>query len=153
MNTKVILVQDVMNLGEEGDIKEVKRGYARNYLIPKKLAIPYNKNNVKLIEARKTLIEQKKEEKRKAALGLKERLESLELKIIMPMGENGRLFGSVTNSIIADELQKLGITVEKKKIEIPDHTIKAQGNYKVRVRLYDNQEALLKVLVNPKQDS
>jgi len=153
MNTKVILIQDVKDLGEEGDVKEVKRGYARNYLIPKKLAVPFTKGNLKLIEARRAIIEQKKEEKRQAALGLKERLESLSLKIVMPMGENGRLFGSVTNAIIADELQKLGISIEKKKIEIPEHSIKAQGTYKVKVKLYDNQEAVLKVLVNPKEEA
>lgn len=153
MNTKVILIQDVKDLGEEGDVKEVKRGYARNYLMPKKLAVPYTKGNLKLIEARRAIIEQKKEEKRQAALGLKERLESLSLKIVMPMGENGRLFGSVTSAIIADELQKLGISVEKKKIEIPEHAIKTQGTYKVRVKLYDNQEGVLKVLVNPKEEA
>jgi large subunit ribosomal protein L9 len=153
MNTKVILIQDVKDLGEEGDVKEVKRGYARNYLIPKKLAVPFTKGNLKLIEARRAIIEQKKEEKRQAALGLKERLESLSLKIVMPMGENGRLFGSVTNAIIADELQKQGISIEKKKIEIPEHSIKAQGTYKVKVKLYDNQEAVLKVLVNPKEEA
>ncbi len=153
MNTKVILIQDVKDLGEEGDIKEVKRGYARNYLLPKKLAVPFTKSNLKLMEARRAIIEKKKEEKRQAALGLKERIESINLKIVMPMGENGRLFGSVNNAIIADELQKLGISIERKKIEIPEHTIKAQGTYKVKVKLYDNQEATLKVLVNPKEDS
>lgn len=153
MNTKVILIQDVKDLGEEGDVKEVKRGYARNYLIPKKLAVPFTKGNLKLIEARRAIIEQKKEEKRQSALGLKERLESLSLKIVMPMGENGRLFGSVTNAIIAEELQKIGISIEKKKIEIPEHSIKAQGTYKVKVKLYDNQEAVLKVLVNPKEEA
>ncbi|GAB4366941.1 MAG: hypothetical protein Kow009_03770 [Spirochaetales bacterium] len=153
MNTKVILMQDVKDLGEEGDIKEVKRGYARNYLIPKRLAVPYTKGNLKLIESRRAIIEKRKEEKRQAALGLKERLETLELKIVMPMGENGRLFGSVTNGVIAEELEKLGISIEKKKIEIPEHTIKAQGTYKVKVRLYDNQEATLKVLVNPKEEA
>jgi large subunit ribosomal protein L9 len=153
MNTKVILIQDVKNLGEEGDIKEVKRGYARNYLIPKALVVPYTKGNLKLIEARRSIIEKRKEEKRQEAQGLKERLESLNLKIMMPMGENGRLFGSVTNAILADELQKLGISIEKKKIEIPDHTIKAQGTYKVKVKLYDNQEAVLKVMVNPKEET
>lgn len=153
MNTKVILIQDVKDLGEEGDVKEVKLGFARNYLIPKKFAVPFTKGNLKLIEARRAIIEQKKEEKRQAALGLKERIETLSLKIVMPMGENGRLFGSVTSAIIEDELQKLGISVEKKKIEIPEHAIKAQGTYKVRVKLYDNQEAVLKVLVNPKEET
>jgi large subunit ribosomal protein L9 len=151
MNTKVILMQDVKNLGEEGDIKEVARGYARNFLFPRKLVVPYNKGNATMIEGRRAIIEKKKEEKRQAALGLKERLEAAALKIVMPMGDNGKLFGSVTSAAIADELQKAGITVERKRIEIPDHTIKNQGNYKVKVRLYENQEAVLTVAVNPKE--
>ncbi|MDR1933178.1 MAG: 50S ribosomal protein L9 [Spirochaetales bacterium] len=152
MNTKVILVTDVKNLGEEGDIREVARGYARNYLLPGKFVVPYNKGNLALIEGRRAAIEKKKEEKRQQALGLKERIEGTFLKIVMPMGENGRLFGSVTNATIADELGRTGITVERKRVEVPDHTIKSQGNYKVKVRLYENQEAILTVAVNPKEE-
>jgi large subunit ribosomal protein L9 len=152
MNTKVILVTDVKNLGEEGDIKEVARGYARNYLFPRKFVVPYNKGNLAMIEGRRAAIEKKKEEKRGAAQGLKERIEGALLKIVMPMGDNGKLFGSVTSSTLADELGKAGISVERKRIEIPGHTIKTQGNYKVKVRLYENQEALLSVAVNPKEE-
>ncbi len=151
MNTKVILIQDVKNLGEEGDIKDVAKGYARNFLLPKKLVMPYNKTNLAFIESRRAIIEKKKEEKRNQALGLKGQIEAVNLKIVMPMGDNGKLFGSVNNSTIADELQKLGIVIEKKKIEVPEHSLKAQGNYKVKIRLYDNQEAVLSVAVNPKE--
>ncbi|MDR3201011.1 MAG: 50S ribosomal protein L9 [Spirochaetales bacterium] len=151
MDTKVILVTDVKNLGEEGDVKEVARGYARNYLFPRKFVVPYNKGNLAMIESRRAVIEKKKEEKRKQALGLKEQIEETVLKIVMPMGDNGKLFGSVTNATISDELGKAGITVERKRVEVPDHTIKSQGNYKVRVRLYENQEAILSVAVNPKE--
>jgi large subunit ribosomal protein L9 len=151
MNTKVILVTDVKNLGEEGDVKEVARGYARNYLLPRKFVVPYNKGNLTMIEGRRAVIEKKKEEKRGAALGLKERLEAITVKIVMPMGDNGKLFGSVTNAAIADELGKMGIAVERKRVEVPGHTIKSQGNYKVKVRLYENQEAVLNVAVNPKE--
>jgi large subunit ribosomal protein L9 len=150
MNTKVILVTDVKNLGEEGDIKEVARGYARNYLLPRKFVVPYNRSNLAMIEGRRAVIEKKKEEKRGEAQGLRERIEGVPLKIIMPMGDNGRLFGSVTNATIAEELGKAGLSVERKRIEIPGRTIKSQGNYKVKIRLYENQEALLSVAVNPK---
>ncbi len=152
MHTKVILVQDVKNLGEEGDIKEVARGYARNFLFPKNLVVSHTKGNLAMLEARRAVIEKRKEEKRSHALGVKEQIEATPVRIIMPMGDNGRLFGSVTNATIADELQKAGIIVERKKIEVPDHTIKAQGNYKVKIRLYDNQEAILSVAVNPKEN-
>ena len=151
MNTKVILVQDVKNLGEEGDIKDVARGYARNYLFPKKLVVTHTKGNLAMLEARRAIIEKRREEKRSHALGIKGQIEANTMKIVMPMGDNGKLFGSVTNATIADELQKTGIVIERKKIEIPDHSIKAQGNYKVKIRLYDNQEAILTVAVNPKE--
>ncbi|MDR1179479.1 MAG: 50S ribosomal protein L9, partial [Spirochaetales bacterium] len=145
MNTKVILVTDVKNLGEEGDVKEVARGYARNYLLPRKFVVSYNKGNLAIIEGRRAVINKKKEEKRTAALGLKERIEALTLKIIMPMGDNGKLFGSVTGAAIADELGKTGIIIERKRVEVPGHTIKTQGNYRIKVRLYENQEAFLNV--------
>jgi large subunit ribosomal protein L9 len=153
MNAKVILVKDVMNLGEEGDVKDVARGYARNFLFPRKMVVPYTKANLAMLESRRAIIDKKKEEKRNHASGIKEQIEAATVTIIMPMGDNGRLFGSVTNAMISDELQKIGLIIERKKIEIPDHTIKVQGNYKVKIRLYDNQEAILMVAVNPKAGS
>jgi len=144
---KVILNQDVPNLGEEGEVREVTNGYGRNYLIPKKLAVPYNKSSVAVFESRKSAIEKRKEEKRKQALGLKERLESEEIIMQMPAGESGKLFGSVTNATIMEELEKRGVSIEKKRIEVPEHTIKQTGNYTIKVRLYDNESAEVKVSV------
>ena len=149
MNTKVILLTDVKNLGEEGDIREVARGYARNYLLPRKFVVPYNKGNLAMIESRRAAIEKKKEEKRAQSSGLKEQIESNVMKIVMPMGDNGKLFGSVTGATIAEELGKAGMIIERKRIEVPGSTIKTMGNYKVKVRLYENQEAILTVAVNP----
>lgn len=148
---KVILNADVPNLGEEGDVREVKRGYARNFLVPRNMAMPYNKQSMALIESRRALIEKRKEEKRAQAQGLKERIEAEALNLKMPAGENGRLFGAVTSATVAEELAKLGITVERKRIEIPEHTIKASGNHRVHVKLYGNEEAVLRVLVNQQQ--
>jgi large subunit ribosomal protein L9 len=144
---KVILNQDVLGLGEEGDIKEVARGYARNYLLPMKYAVANTKNNLVILERKRATIEKRKEEKRRDALGLKERLETEELKFLVPAGENGKLFGSVSNVLVAQELEKRGYQIERKRIEIPDHTIRNVGTYKVRVRLYEKEEAMVKLVV------
>jgi large subunit ribosomal protein L9 len=82
-------------------------------------------------------------------MSVKERLETEPLEILMPAGENGRLFGSVTSATIAENLEKSGIDVERKQIDIPGKTIKSVGTTKIRVRLYDNQEAELLVEVKP----
>jgi len=92
-------------------------------------------------------IERRRDEKRTEALGLKERLEAEELKFSMPAGENGKLFGSVNNATLAAELDKRGYQIEKKRIEVPEHAIRATGTFKARVRLYDKEEAVLKVVV------
>jgi large subunit ribosomal protein L9 len=144
---KVILNKDVLGLGEEGDIKEVATGYARNFLLPNALALPHTKANLASLERRRGAIDRRREEKRTEALGLKERLEAEELKFAMPAGENGKLFGSVNNATLAAELEKRGYQIEKKRIEVPEHAIRATGTYKARVRLYDKEEAVLKVVV------
>jgi len=145
---KIILNQDVANLGEEGDVKSVANGYGRNYLIPQGMAVPYTKKYINIFAQKKDLITKKKEEKKQQALGLKEKIESLEgLSIAMPAGESGKLFGSVNNSVIADALAKEGISVEKKKIEVPENNIKMVGNYNIKVKLYGNQSAMLKITV------
>jgi large subunit ribosomal protein L9 len=144
---KVILKQDLPNVGEEGDICDVARGFARNYLIPRSYAVMYNAQNVSELEGRRKAIEKRKEEKREAARSIKERIDALELVIEVTAGEKGKLFGSVTGNTIAEELEKNGISVEKKRIEIPDGTIKSLGKHTVQVRLYGNQEASLTVIV------
>ena len=119
---KIILNQDIVNLGEEGDIKVVTDGYARNFLFPKKMAVPYNKQNLNMFGQKKLAIEKRKEEKRKEAMGLKERLASEVISVTMPAGEKGKLFGAVTSSTIVEELVKIGLKVEKKRIEIPENS-------------------------------
>jgi large subunit ribosomal protein L9 len=145
--TKVILSQDVYNLGEEGDICEVARGYARNFLIPKALAVPYNRENIAVFESRREAIAKRKEEKRKHALGLKEQLEGAEIVIKMTAGDSGKLFGSVTNTMVVEELKKMGIQVEKKKVDVPSSAIKMVGEYTVKVKLYESELADVKLIV------
>jgi large subunit ribosomal protein L9 len=144
---KVILNQDVIGLGEEGDIKDVADGYARNYLLPKKFAVPHTKAYLATLEHKRASIEKRKEEKRLEAAGLKERLEAEEIRFSVPAGENGKLFGSVSNTNVAVELEKKGFQIEKKRIEIPEHTIRSVGTFKIRIRLYDKEEAVLKLIV------
>lgn len=144
---KVILNKDIPNLGEEGDIKDVARGYARNYLIPKSLVMPYTRDALSILESRREQLTQRREEKQKAALDIKTRLETEPLVLEMPAGERGRLFGSVTTATIVDALAASGISIERKRVEIPEKTIKSVGTTRVRVRLYGDEEAELRVIV------
>ena len=146
---KVILNQDVYNLGEEGDVREVAAGYARNYLIPQGLALSHSRQNVAYFEQRKEAIEKRKQEKREQAKGLRERIESKVLEIEMPAGDTGKLFGSVNSATIAEKLATEGITIERKKIDVPDSSIKMIGDYEVRIRLYGDEVAEIKVQVYP----
>ncbi|MDA3808941.1 MAG: 50S ribosomal protein L9 [Spirochaetaceae bacterium] len=144
---KVILNKDVSSLGEEGEVKVVADGYGRNYLIPKGIAVSYTKANIEIFRQKKNSIEARKESKRKEASSLKEKLVAEEIKFTMPVGDNGRLFGAITSSNIVEELAKSGISVEKKRIEIPEHSIKVVGEYIVKVKLYAGEIADLKVVV------
>ena len=144
---KVILNKDLATLGEEGDIRDVAKGYARNYLFPRGIALPYNPRTVKLFESRKTEINARKEQKRQDAMGLKEKLENLELTITMPAGANGKLYGAVTVQTLADELAKQGFQIERKKIEIAGNSIKSAGKYKATVKLYENSSAEIILII------
>ncbi len=145
---KIILNQDVKNLGEEGDVCIVKDGYARNFLLPQRIALPYNRLNINNFEVKAKSIAARKEQKRKQALGHKERLEKeITIEIIMPSADGGRLFGSVTNATIAEQLAHQGFNIERKRIDVPGRTIKMVGNYTVKIRLYDEQIANMKIVV------
>jgi large subunit ribosomal protein L9 len=144
---KVILNKDLAPLGEEGDVKEVAKGYARNYLFPRNIALPYNERTKAIFEARKDEIEARKAVKRRDASGLKERLEGLSLSVTMPAGANGKLYGAVTSQTVADELAKNGFQIERKKIELPGNTFKSVGKYKFTVKLYENAQAECQITV------
>lgn len=144
---KIILNQDVYNLGEEGDVCVVTNGYARNFLIPQKFASIFNKQNIAVFESRKAAIQKRKEEKRLASAGLKEKIEAITLELKVSSGDTGKLFGSVTNAKIAEELKKSGIVLERKKIELPGHTIKMIGQFVAKIKLYGNESADLKIII------
>jgi large subunit ribosomal protein L9 len=148
---KVILNKDLSPLGEEGDVKDVAKGYARNYLFPRGIAVPYTDKTVKLFESKKEEIEARKAAKRQDASGLREKLEALEVLIIMPAGANGRLYGAVTGQLVSDELSKLGFPTERKRIEIPGNNLKSVGKYKITVKLYESAAAEVTVTVQAQE--
>ena len=150
---KVILNTDIKTLGEEGDVKNVADGYFRNFLRPRRLAVPYNAATVAFFESRKAEIEARKEQKRKDSASLKEKLEALHLEITMPASRNGKLFGAVSAQVISDLLAKNGFEIERKRIEIPGVSIKSVGNYHFSVKLYEAQTAQMIVSVKGEESA
>lgn len=148
---KVILNVDVKALGEEGDVKNVANGYARNYLLPRNLAVPYNEATVLVFEARKAEIEARKEQKRKDSASLKEKLEAAAVEISMPAGANGKLYGAVTTHVVTEALAKLGFEIERKRVELPGLAIKSVGTYKAIIKLYEAQTAEVHIVVKAQE--
>ena len=144
---KIILNQDVVNLGEEGDVVVVKDGYARNYLLPTGAAVLYNKTNAAIFASRAAQIEKRKAEKRAQSASLKEKLDATVVNLVVTAGESGKLFGSITAAMVQEALSKQGIEVERKKIEVATHAIKMVGTYSVVVHLYENEVSHVKLVV------
>lgn len=142
---KIILYKDVQDLGEEGDVKEVADGYARNFLIPKKLAVRYSKTTEVELTQKQQAISRRKEEKAKMAASDKEKIKSLEMEIAVAAGDKGKLFGSITSSAIVDYLNSQGIDIDRKRIEIPSNGLKVLGTHTVTVKLYGGEKASLKI--------
>ena len=149
---KVILNVDVKSLGEEGDVKNVANGYARNFLLPRNLAVPYNETTVALFESRKAEIEARKEQKRKDSASLKEKLESAAIEITMPAGANGKLYGAVTTHVVGDALTKLGFEIERKRIDLMGVAIKTVGTFKASIKLYESQVAEIHFTVKAQEE-
>ncbi|RLD96363.1 MAG: 50S ribosomal protein L9 [Aquificota bacterium] len=131
---KVILKVDVEGVGSAGDIVEVSPGYARNYLIPRGLALAATSRNVKSLEKQKAEIMKKVDKERKRIEALAQRLAQTKVVVTKQAGEKGRLFGSVTTRDIADALAREGIEIDRKKIVL-EETIKTLGSYQVKVKL------------------
>jgi large subunit ribosomal protein L9 len=146
---QIILTENVPNLGSIGDLVKVKDGYARNYLLPRKLAIVATPKSVKQFEHQKRVVAARMEKLLTSAKGLKEKLEGLSLSISRQVGEEDKLFGSVTTKDIAEALEDKGFDVDRKKIVL-DAPIKTQGVFQVPVKLHQDVFATLKVWVVPK---
>lgn len=149
---KVILTNKVKSLGNIGEIVNVSQGYARNFLIPNKLAKLADEGNSKqMADYQKMLAKQVAEEKA-AAEATAKKLNSVSVTVIKKVGGNGSLFGTVTNTELAKELEKEGINIERRLIQI-DTPIKNLGEYDIKVKLFKDVEATfkLKVEIDPKQ--
>ncbi len=143
---KVILKEDVHNLGKMGDIVTVRNGYARNYLIPKDLAVEANQRNVREFEHHKRIIQEKARKIRDAAQILAEKIASTPLVIKAKAGEEEKLFGSVTSIDIEKALSEAGFEIDRKKI-ILDEPIKRLGEYTVKVKVHPDVMADINVKV------
>ena len=150
---KVILKEYQDNLGDVGDVVEVKAGYANNYLIPQGIALLAtngNINQMKLVKKAAQKVEAKNiEEANKVGEGL----EGLKLEFIVKTGEEGKLYGSITNKDLSEKIMELkNLEIDRKKIDLPEH-IKELGEYDVAIKLYKEIKAPVKVIVEPDEES
>ncbi|MAT38798.1 MAG: 50S ribosomal protein L9 [Ectothiorhodospiraceae bacterium] len=151
---KVVLRQSISTLGEIGDIVSVKDGYARNYLLPRGMAYVATKGNLKVLDEEKRRLVAKQNKQLKDAEKIAAELEKHESAITIPMqvGEEDKLFGSVTKDMIAEKLEEKGFTIDKRKIEI-DEPIKTLGIFTVNVRLHTTVYAKVKVWVTREEEA
>src|SRR5512145_254947 len=144
---KVLLTQDVEKLGTAGEIKEVSGGYGRNYLLPQGLAVLASAHQVKQAEERLAAQRRRVQAARNDAEALAERISGVTLRFTARVGELDRLYGSITNSDVAEQLsQKLGLEIDRRKVDLDD-PIKRIGIYPVKVRLMAGVEPLVNVVV------
>jgi len=143
---KVILLQDVENLGKKYEIKEVKNGYARNFLIPKKLAKPATKEALKWLEIQKEIEEKRAEEELKKVQELATKVDGAEVVIPVKVGEDGQLFEKVGVQKILEKLNEMGFGIKKNQIELPE-PIKELGEFPVKIKFSHNLEAEITVVV------
>lgn len=145
---KVILNEDVPNVGKMGASVKVADGYARNFLLPRKLAVRADSSNAKQIDHEIRVIRKREEKQRAALAAVAKALDGVTVEFKMRAGEEEKLFGSVTTGQIAEKLAELGHPVDRKAIAL-DEPIKALGIHTVTVRLTSGIEATVKVWVNP----
>ena len=143
---EVILQQDLDELGLEGDIVRVAKGYARNYLIPRGIALEASSQNIKALELKRKKIELKRLKAKESAEQVKQQIEAIDITIEHKAGEEGKLYGSVTSMDIAAHLEKKGILVDRKKIVL-EKPIKELGEFKATVKIYPEVTGEVKVSV------
>lgn len=143
---EIILRQAVENLGKPGDVVKVKPGYARNYLLPRGLAYEATPGNLKRIQQERDRLEAAENERRSQAQSVAEKLEQVSLTFSARVGEEGKLFGSVTAADIAQQLEGQGFHVEKRQIDLHE-SIKALGVYRIPIRLHADVKPEVRVWV------
>ncbi len=143
---KVILRQDFETLGKIGEVVDVKDGYARNFLFPRGLAYAALKGNIRALDDEKKAVEKRSLQELKAAETLAAELETVSITIPVQVGEEDKIFGTVTTQMIADALKEKGHDIDKRKVEI-EEPIKALGIYGVNLKIHQNVNAKIKVWV------
>ena len=139
-NSDILLLEAIKGLGSEGDTVSVRAGYARNFLFPRKLAIPVNQGNRKQIESLKIAKEKRIAEELEASKSLAEKIGQVSISIAVKTGDNGKMFGSVTSTDILARLEEEGIQLEKKQLNVAQ-PIKDLGSHKIQVKLNSEIEA------------
>ena len=144
---KVILLQDIKGVGKKDEIINASDGYARNFLLPKKMAVEADKNNLNKLNVKKENKKQRKQNELENAKEIAEKMKTITLKIKAKSGENGKIFGGITSKEIAENLkEQYNINVDKKKISIQE-TIKMLGNYFVEIKLHEGITAKLAISI------
>lgn len=143
---KVILRQNIEGLGQIGDVLDVKDGYARNFLLPRNIAYTALKGNLSALEEEKKIVRKKINKEIKEAEKIGSELENISVTIPVQVGEEDKIFGTVTSQMIADSLKEKGFEIDKRRIEIEEQ-IKALGIYAVNIKLHQNVNTKIKVWV------
>ncbi len=142
---KIILLEDIKTLGKRDTIVNVNDGYARNYILPKKLGVEATPGNIKAMEKRQAEEHRMEEERYAEALQLKEKIEAMNLSIPVKVGENGKLFGSISAKEVAEAVKKkYSLEIDKKKLQLAEN-MKSTGEYECRVKIHPKVSAVLKV--------
>lgn len=148
---QVILREEVSNLGTIGDVVKVKPGYARNYLLPRGLAVEASSRNLRELEHQKRVIADKRLREQKSAAAVAEKLGSVTLAFTLRAGEEGKLFGSITNLDVHRALEERGFTVERRRVLL-DEPIKTLGEHKVAIHVGPDTRASVTVTVTPLEE-
>jgi len=143
---QIILQEDIEKLGTRGQVVEVKEGYARNFLLPQKLALPASASNLKRLEKIRATLAKRTATEREQAQTLANVLTGVTVTLVRKAGENDQLFGSVTSADLAEALAAQGYTVDKRRIQLPE-PIKLVGESQVNVKLHSDVSAQFKVIV------
>ena len=133
---ELILLQQVSQLGEPGDLVDVKSGYGRNFLIPSGKAIRADENNKAEYEARKSALLSAESDRKEIASKLATQLEEIKIKLAVPVSEEGRLYGSIGTREISDAIIEQGLEVEKSSVRLPEGALKEVGDYKIDIELH-----------------
>jgi large subunit ribosomal protein L9 len=143
---KIVLTRDLDDLGFEGDVVDVAKGYARNYLIPKGFGLEASRQNIQRMQMQKKKIEARRVKAKEDAERVREKLGDVVITLSQKVGEEGKLYGSVTTMDIANELERQGISIDRRKIGL-DKPIKTLGEFDVPIKLYPKVTGSIKVIV------